>query len=52
MYCELVYLLFMHECHITGDKSRETEMIQAKEYSVLSTSLLFVWNIQSIILKI
>jgi len=42
----------MHECHITGDKSRETEMMQAKEYNVLSTSLPFVWNIQPIIFKI
>jgi len=42
----------MQECHITGDKSREIEIIQAKEYSVLSTSLLFVLNIQPVILKI
>jgi len=31
----------MHECHITRDKPREKEMILAKEYNVVPTSLLF-----------
>ena len=41
----------MHKCHITGDKSIETDMMQAKECSLLSISLPSVWNIQPIILS-
>jgi len=38
----------MHGCHITGDKSREREMIQAKEYSVLPSSLLALYHSHNI----
>jgi len=42
----LSLLLFMHECHIIGDKYRETEMIQAKEtvYYLLHCFLFETYN--------